>query len=340
MAIPTKVTSGSPVALYADQWNQFIDTAAWARQQQAAGGRAPERRAPPPTVLVKNLTGSALDRFGIVTLGAYVVTRADNQQDWEEAQVYGGYLPVKGDTPAVLQEPVPVNGIGRAVVSGHTVVQVLFDPLNSGQFADVVAGQTGYLGGEEYGASRVVNAAGSSGLTWCTVLLLGSIEQYSSTPSWRGEELYMTGGQLFQKRFAESWKSGLMYDRQETGYYGPWDIFTGPTGPTGPTGADSTVTGPTGDTGDTGPVGPTGPTGPTGADSTVAGPTGPTGPDWSILAGGLTGWLEFTYASQQLQYRTVPIHLYLTGSALGLTAGAFGSWTAALSFTAFECPTP
>ncbi|NLE60888.1 MAG: hypothetical protein GX616_21295 [Planctomycetes bacterium] len=126
MADPLKkVKPGDPLAIPAETYNTFIDVA------QAFRGRQINLAGPPAiagdntgSILVRNASGADRGRFSILGIQGVVIAPADNLEAFQNRIALSVGLPVAGEPFAVLQEPVADGSIGRAMVTGVSVVQL------------------------------------------------------------------------------------------------------------------------------------------------------------------------------------------------------------------------
>src|SRR5262245_10332354 len=120
-----RVQSGDPLRIPAAVYNRLLDSLEGAGPSQGAG--TPGVAARSPTV-VKVRTSSGADRaqFEVLGLAGPLVTPASRLASFREQVTFDGVLPAAGHAGkfAVLLEPVPQGGIGRAVVAGVVQVQL------------------------------------------------------------------------------------------------------------------------------------------------------------------------------------------------------------------------
>ncbi len=180
MGLFDHVAPGQPVSPRAPRENAMRDAArAHARQGQGfgAGGAG---GGPDEDLLVRNNTGSALERYAVAALGLPGIVPADNEGQFAQRRF------VEGDTPAVpddcgqfaiLAEPVDVGKVGRARASGLCQVR-LYVPEGQEEyrFADVADGATGYLLVQQEGAAQVLwresgTSTSTEDLKWAVVRL-------------------------------------------------------------------------------------------------------------------------------------------------------------------------
>lgn len=167
-----------PLVIPAAAYNAFIDAAmAEKARTLGIGHKAIRELFEPDVILVMNTTGGALDRFDIVGLEDPIVDPGYDDQNFKNV------IGLDGNTPeavahdgkfAVLQEPLASGAIGRAVVSGATVVHLrVNNPLH--RFADIIDGETGALQTTPRGGAAILWMAdpmsGTSADVWAVVRL-------------------------------------------------------------------------------------------------------------------------------------------------------------------------
>lgn len=154
-----KVKPGDPVRIPAETWNTFIDVAdAWRRQQHQIR-RTPQSDVPQTgIVLVRNTSGAARPRFGVLGVAGPILDPEDNLAGFQERATVRGVVPTADHVGrfVVLLEPLADGAIGRACVDGICIARVEVASAND-RLADCAAGQTDKL---------VSNAAGTARLLW------------------------------------------------------------------------------------------------------------------------------------------------------------------------------
>lgn len=79
--------------------------------------------------LVFNSTGSNLPQFGVVSIGNPVCLPSKDENEFRIHDVFIGHLPATSGTMAILQEPVPKEQIGEAIIFGYSKIKVDFASL-------------------------------------------------------------------------------------------------------------------------------------------------------------------------------------------------------------------
>lgn len=173
-----KALPGQRLVIPADAFNGFVDAANYvrARRHNTESDAADEFRQT-GIVRVRNNSGFALPRFGVLALSEPIVGPAANLQEFKNKVNFEGgmpYDPIAAGRFAVLLEPLDADAIGRGVVAGVTPVKLRVAPDQLYDFAEMEAGQTGALVNVPHGSARVlwVEASGSTE-RWAVVRLDG-----------------------------------------------------------------------------------------------------------------------------------------------------------------------
>lgn len=170
----SKVKAGDKLKIPAAAWNACIDAAADFRRRQMSRGAGSAERGSLPSILVRNDTGSNLAQFSVVKLNGVVITEATSHEQFASVPVFKVIAPTDdGCFVAVTQEPIRQDGIGRAMVSGITPVQVA---MTSGHTRAGATTVTTKLTSGVTGRCEIVYAEGDSGDQWCLVCLNQSDE--------------------------------------------------------------------------------------------------------------------------------------------------------------------
>lgn len=186
-----RLLPGDPMPDSADLFNAMIDAAQAARVRDTGGGPITERPRATALVKVRNTTGSAVDRWGVLALGDPTILPADNADEFQRQIVFDGAAPT-GSTPAgkfvVLTEPLPAGAIGLGVLAG-VVTCKLSVPGSLGAFAECANANTTSLVTGSTGTARVLWAE-SSGTTRWAIVRLGdpahglAVREVDSAPSY------------------------------------------------------------------------------------------------------------------------------------------------------------
>ena len=179
-----KVQSGQPLVIPAGAYNAFIDTALDFRQRTThlGQGRQPSF-AQASLVLVRNDSGSDLDRFEILGIDAPVIDPVDNEEAFKNRVAVSGVTPViappeedPGDTHVgrfvVLAEPVKSGKIARAYAAGICPVKIdVADESQDCRFAEIAEDLSSNLEVNPSGSAAILWRAGGTGLQWALVRL-------------------------------------------------------------------------------------------------------------------------------------------------------------------------
>ncbi len=151
-----KVKTGDPLNIPAAAYNAFVDAAVDLRQRQHNAAGDPQRlRRDNDVVLVLNSTGSTVGRFGVLAITDPIIDPSDALE--LERVAFTGVVPAAEHAGkfAILLETAAPGAIVRAAMGGVVPVKVgLLNP--SDEFADVAAGQTGWLNSGDSGAAQIL----------------------------------------------------------------------------------------------------------------------------------------------------------------------------------------
>jgi hypothetical protein len=162
-------------------------------KRKPKGGAADAKPEPIHTdvVKVRNNSGAAVDRFGVLGLDEPIflpVSNAASLKELKRERQFTGVTPVAGSHRgrfAILAEPVKAGGVARAVVSGAYIAQVSVTDA-AHQFADVKDGDATQLASDWGGSCRILWKDSGTGTKWA-VLLLGSADPGSG--QYQGQNL-------------------------------------------------------------------------------------------------------------------------------------------------------
>lgn len=179
-----KVQSGQPLVIPAGAYNAFIDTALDFRQRTTHLGQGQQPAfAQASLVLVRNDSGSDLDRFEILGIDAPVIDPVDNEEAFKNRVAVSGVTPATahaeddpGDTHVgrfvVLAEPVKSGKIGRAFAAGVCPVKIdVADESQDCRFAEIAEDLSSNLEVNPSGSAAILWRAGGTGLQWALVRL-------------------------------------------------------------------------------------------------------------------------------------------------------------------------
>ncbi|MFN9137392.1 MAG: hypothetical protein ACK5YE_16250, partial [Planctomyces sp.] len=143
-----RVQPGQPLQIPAAAYNAFLDaSAAWQRSQQTGvrSGSAESRSS--TLIRVRNESGRDLKQFEVLGIDAPIFEPQDSLNAFRREVAFRGVLPDEQEHSGrfvILQEPLPQNQVGLAVVVGLTIAR-LHDPENgpTGDYADVRQSEVG-----------------------------------------------------------------------------------------------------------------------------------------------------------------------------------------------------
>ena len=184
MAQLRHVQRGQPLNIPADDWNRIVDaTRAFYEQQGTRGGLATVgisggggRQA--SVVLVKNASGQDQNRFAVLGIDAPIIPPgAEGNEDEFKRQVALSCVTPTADHAGrfvVLQEPLADGAIGRACVSGVTVVRLQVENEDD-PTADVADGESSHLVSGTSGNAVILwkEEEGGDGGRWAIVRIGG-----------------------------------------------------------------------------------------------------------------------------------------------------------------------
>jgi hypothetical protein len=158
-----------------DFHNATVDMLRQWRQNQAnrGAGVEPPRNANPGLVLVKNTSGSAVARFGVLGISGILIARADSADEFDNNPCLTGVTPAAASHKGkfvVLREPLANNAIGWATIAGLTQVQIVFADA-AHKWCDITDAAAGTLTSAAYGSARILYSAATSGTAWGLVNL-------------------------------------------------------------------------------------------------------------------------------------------------------------------------
>ena len=171
--LTNRVSPGQPFEPEADFFNLTKDMLRDYLRSKSLGGQPPVPSwFPNPTVIrVKNTSGAAVLRYGVLKVNAPAFTVTDSLTEFKRAAAFDGVVAQPLEPFAVLLEPLAVNKIGWAAIAGVTVAKCAFthDKL---PFADG-DGIAAELEGSGDGYARVLWKESGTGTKWA-VLQLGA----------------------------------------------------------------------------------------------------------------------------------------------------------------------
>ncbi|MHB1158242.1 MAG: hypothetical protein ACYC26_15565 [Phycisphaerales bacterium] len=182
-----KVQTGDKLIIPAQAYNAFIDATRAVRGMapgSAAHGMSETGLLPGPgagLIKIKNTSDAAVAQFGILGIDDILFSPTDNLLGFKRQPVLKGVKPLKmsnGDTSGadhtgkfvVMLEPVDVNAVGVACVSGVTItkINITRDTYN---YADIYKNNTSYLRAAHVGSARILWRETGTGYKWALVCL-------------------------------------------------------------------------------------------------------------------------------------------------------------------------
>ena len=163
-------------AIPAVAWNEFLDTAKWSKQyRQHTGVPSSANDRPLDFIRVKNTTANALPQFSVLGVGETILTPAVAENLFKVNVWYNGELPSEpkhNGRFCVILEPLAVNGIGFAAVSGQVPVKLADDnAAKFYEFAEISNGVTASLRACSRGGARILWRDSTGNPRWAVVCL-------------------------------------------------------------------------------------------------------------------------------------------------------------------------
>ncbi len=165
---------GEPIPHSKQTWDAIIDTVQRDRKRLLNGGPGSvDLGEPDGLILVKNNSGSAIARFGVLGISGILISPSTNLPEFQNNAALTGVTPA---TPThtgkfvVAYEPIPAGAIGRAFVFGICPVQVNINTAGD-KFADVKNGDATQLTSGAIGSAQILYAPASTGTQWALVRL-------------------------------------------------------------------------------------------------------------------------------------------------------------------------
>lgn len=172
-----KVQDGQPLAIPAAAYNAFIDATRKLKEleHQIQRGLLNARGPQPAVVLVKNNSGGAVGRFGVLGIDAPLITPTANLDTFKQQVVLIGSTPTDDHRGKfiVLLEPLVSGAIGRAVIAGVVACRCLF-ATGDETLADTETGDDTRLAALGNGSAKVLWKETGTGEKWAVVRLQGA----------------------------------------------------------------------------------------------------------------------------------------------------------------------
>ena len=173
-----KVQPGQPMQIPASTYNAMVDAAQDFQGRQRGVGSDPLKSSRyEGTVRVRHSTGTAFDRFGVVGLGAMVISQEDNAQSFYSRPTFEAEAPIRTSAlnygrhvakVAVVQEPIQSGAIGRACRLARSISSTITTTSRSSKTGTRPASRAGHPGRVERRSSGTrPGRLASSGVWLC-----------------------------------------------------------------------------------------------------------------------------------------------------------------------------
>ena len=172
--------SGDKLDIPAPVWRAILDTVDYVKQLRNKTVPTAKRKAVSDfgVVEVKNTSGAAVDRFGILGIDTAWPDPGDNLQAFKNGAILHCITPDEDlhvGKFVVMLEPLPINGIGLACVSGVVPVQIEV-AYEDRPYADILDAEAGKLGSDWRGAAEILYCETGTGTKWA-IVRLGSLQK-------------------------------------------------------------------------------------------------------------------------------------------------------------------
>jgi hypothetical protein len=167
-----RVVSGDTLEIRAAAWNACLDAAEAHREGQTftpIPGNKQFRQA--DIVLVKNSSGSAVARFGVLGISGVIFTPSAALASFQNQVAFTGVAPTTADHKGkflVCLDPIANGKVGRAWIAGVCQVQVDIADA-SHKFCDVKNSDKTQLKSGGSGSGRILYKPSGTGTKWCVV---------------------------------------------------------------------------------------------------------------------------------------------------------------------------
>jgi len=166
-----KVQAGDKLEIPASAYNAFVDAALAYKNSQINIGAGSQNKMflqGRNLVKVKNVSGSAVDRFSVLGISNYIFSPATDLQMFQSEAALEGTTPAashRGGGFVICAEPILSNGIGLAWAAGVCITKINV-AAETHKYADVAAGQTGYLNSADGGPCFILKKESGKGTKW------------------------------------------------------------------------------------------------------------------------------------------------------------------------------
>ncbi len=166
-----KVQAGDKLEIPAAAYNAFVDAALAYKNSQINIGAGSQNKMflqGRNLVKVKNVSDSAVDRFGVLGISNYIFDPATDLQMFQSEAALEGTTPAashRGGGFVICAEPILSNGIGLAWAAGVCITKINV-AAESHRYADVATGQTEYLNSADSGPCFILKKESGQGTKW------------------------------------------------------------------------------------------------------------------------------------------------------------------------------
>ena len=168
-----KVQSGSPLVIPARTFNSFIDAARDFQDRQRTLSRQAHRDIRQgDIILVRNDSGTDVDRFAVLGVDVPIISPADNLGNFQNQVALAGVTPTEDDHAGrfvITAGPIAASEIGLAHAAGVCPVMIDVPDEDHALFADVTDGQTDRLVAGASGSAVILWREGGTGVQWAVV---------------------------------------------------------------------------------------------------------------------------------------------------------------------------
>jgi hypothetical protein len=182
-----KVRPGQSLRIPASAYNAFVDAARAHRSGQNNSIRdAPRSTQQAGVVAIRNDSGSAIPRFGVLGVNGPLFQPGDSIEAFQRGIALVGSTPSTAAHPGrfvVTLEPIAAGALGRACAAGVCLVQliVLQDDGRDRPYAEIINGVTAGLLAGDRGAAAILWKEPGVGIKWA-VVRLGAFQPRSVFP--------------------------------------------------------------------------------------------------------------------------------------------------------------
>ena len=174
-----KVRPGEPLRIPAGAYNAFVDAERKSRGvARVAGAGVPTSHTKSHLILVRNASGSDVDRYGVIGIDGPIFPPSPASSVAFERQVS-----LSCSTPDVAShvgafvittEPIADGKVGLACASGVCIAQVDYPVGRERRFADIADGVTTHLKAAHRGAASILWKELGTGLKWSIIRFGGN----------------------------------------------------------------------------------------------------------------------------------------------------------------------